>query len=195
MIEPIFKQFKCIELLYDEFKRRALYPSPSSGYSSAIAVMSDKTSVFLVTHKTDIGDNMCMKSMFTVERFDALLSKLTPHFSSPWIGLGYEPIILFENKIFATGYVRPVSETINSYCIQYRMSQLFVHSQIAYDLKTGKMEILLPMNARRSNHAAIVMGKSFYVFGGHDGIEDLSSCERLVEFEIQFQVVFGQFSE
>lgn len=70
-----------------------------------------------------------------------------------------------------------------------------VHSQMfVYDMKTGKEERLPLTNAHRSNHAAIVMEKSIYVFGGlSKGVGLLSSCERYVETKIQFQVFFSRF--
>lgn len=53
---------------------------------------------------------------------------------------------------------------------------------IAYDMSTGEMEQLRPMNERRYYLASIMMGESIYVFGGRNGIECLSSCERYVEY-------------
>lgn len=70
---------------------------------------------------------------------------------------------------------------------------LIVHSQIAYDMKTGKKERLRSMNDRRYDQTSIIMEKSIYVFGGYRGFEYLSSCERYVEYEIPLQIVFGRF--
>lgn len=115
-IEPLFEQFKCVKLLNSEYKRRAMYYTPSSGCASAKdenVATTDKTSVFLVSHKNHYDEitGLYGRQKFMVERFDESLNNFIPHFTS--FTTMFEPI-LYENKILGIGeQTDDVSETMN----------------------------------------------------------------------------------
>lgn len=129
MIEPVFKQFKCVDLLYDEFKRRSLNNTPCCGCASVQsgddgADMIDRTAIFRVTET--------FRNYHIVQRYDESLGKLKPHFTTPQTDIARSKSVLYENKIFMIGGSRhgvatdSVSETMNSYSIQCRIFFWFI---------------------------------------------------------------------
>lgn len=129
MIQPLFHQFKCIDLLNDEFKRRAMYYTPSPGCAPAEyddAADSDENVLFCVMTDYDDcgGDAVGERIKFIVERYDDSLNKFTTHFTSPWINTLHFGHILYENKIFVIG---GCEFGLSTNAVSEKMNRHFIH--------------------------------------------------------------------
>lgn len=105
-MEPLFKQYKCIELLNDEFMRRVMFYTPSPGCLSArddSAAWTDKTPVFCVFGRYVSKGNLGLcDSRFIVERYDGSLGEFTSYFTLP-SSERFGSNILYKHKMFMIG--------------------------------------------------------------------------------------------
>lgn len=125
-IKPIFKQFKCIALLNNEFKRRASFDCSAAKDDSAAT--SDKTAIVYVTVKSCI-DNITTSSqpkyIVTVERFDESLNEFTTYITFR-TDSGGSIIHLYGDKMFRINGCGDnfVSDTRSWYSIYCQMPKI-----------------------------------------------------------------------
>lgn len=155
-VEPIFVRFKCVRLLLDEYKRRAMNNSqsdatikdPSKASQSNGRALSkthifssppspqpnadgnpEKTSICCV--RIDEGPGVCSK--ITVEKYDTSSNRFKLQLTLPTINVRLFESVLYGNKVFVIGGQSEERQGLGNRLVdQFQFGVSFHHPNIPY---------------------------------------------------------------